>query len=195
MTDRTSRGAVEEPPGRLDAVFPEVYAEVKKLARLYLSHERRGHTLQATALVNEAYLRLRDQRNLKLTDDRTEFVFVASGMIRRVLSDYGRGRSRLKRGCPARKRLPLESVEQSSVESTCHFVAVDNALEKLERISPQLSRVVELRFFGGLTMREIADVLGVSLRKVEGDWACARAWLTRELRDEGARWTRRSSLA
>ncbi|MBV9958072.1 MAG: sigma-70 family RNA polymerase sigma factor [Acidobacteria bacterium] len=168
-----------EAPARL---MPLVYDELRRLARSYLQRENRGHTLQPTALVHEAYLRLVDQTRVSW-QNRAHFYGIAANMMRRVLVDHARRRASGKRGGSA-VRLSTEDVQIPLEERAADFVALDEALEELAKFDERKSRIVELRFFGGLTDEEIAEVLGVSTRTVLRDWKTARLWLYRELAAE-----------
>ncbi|HEX8115949.1 MAG TPA: sigma-70 family RNA polymerase sigma factor [Pyrinomonadaceae bacterium] len=169
-------GGDPQAPERL---MPLVYDELRRLARSFLSRERGDHTLQPTALVNEAYLRLVGQRSVSW-QNRAHFYGIASRMMRRVLIDHARTHSRDKRGGAA-VRLSIEDVQVPIEERAASFVAMDEALEVLAKMDERKSRIVEMRFFGGLSDEEIAEVLGVSTRTVLRDWKTARLWLFREL--------------
>lgn len=172
-------------PGALDRVVQSLYRELRDLARRRLRNERSAHTLQATALVNEAYLRLSRERRIP-ADGRTRFLAIASNTMRRVLVDYARARRRAKRGGDP-ERVPLEDVEAFlSDEESDEILALEDALVRLAQASPRGARVVELRFFAGLEMEEIAALLEVSSKTVQRDWAAARAWIRKEVsRDLG----------
>lgn len=157
------------------ALQPLVYEELRRIARLYLRRERPDHTLQATALVHEAYLRLIDQRSVDWRN-RAQFIGLAATMMRRVLINYARERSAAKRGGGA-ERVSLTVAEGMAESPAVDVVALHEALEQLEAIDARKSRIVELKFFGGLTTVEAADVLEVSHATVERDWKVARAWL------------------
>ena len=157
------------------ALQPLVYEELRRIARLFLRRERSDHTLQATALVHEAYLRLIDQRSVDWRN-RAQFIGLAATMMRRVLINYARERSAAKRGGGA-ERVSLTLAEGVAESQAVDVVALHEALEQLETIDARKSRVVELKFFGGLTTVEAADVLQVSHATVERDWKLARAWL------------------
>src|SRR5262245_29869225 len=159
----------------LDDLAPAVYAELRRMAADQISAERAGHTLQPTALVHEAYLRLVDQRTVGWKS-RSQFFCLAAQAMRRILVDHARTRGRLKRGGD-RERTPLDGVVGVLEERAEDLVALDEALGRLAAIDPQKARVVELRFFAGLTSQQTADLLSVSLRTVERDWTMARAWL------------------
>ena len=159
--------------------IPLVYAELKRLASYWLQHERPGHTLQPTALVHEAYLRLADQKNARW-QSKTHFVRVAATVMRRVLVDYSRGHNAAKRGGHA-ERVALEVAVVGLQGRTADVIAVDDALNRLAEFDPQQARLVELRFFGGLSIEETAVVLGVSAATVKRNWSVAKAWLAREM--------------
>jgi RNA polymerase sigma-70 factor, ECF subfamily len=163
----------------LEKLTPLVHAELHRLARRYMAQEGQGHTLQATALVNEAYLRLIDWKNVKW-QNRAHFFGVSANLMRRVLVDYARSRSYQKRGGGAHK-VQLEEAAVVSEERAADFVALDDALNSLSEVDPRKSRIVELRFFGGLGVKETAEVLGVSPRTVMREWSLAQAWLYREI--------------
>lgn len=163
----------------LDALIPLVYDELRRLARHYLQQEKPGHTLSSTALVHEAYLRLVNQRAVTW-QNRAHFFGVASQMMRRILVDHARRRGSQKRRGEAYTLAlddPSLAVEHRSVD----LVALDEALNGLAKLDQRQSRLVELRFFGGLSIEETSEVLGVSTPTVKRDWASARAWLFREL--------------
>jgi RNA polymerase sigma-70 factor, ECF subfamily len=159
----------------LDQMLPVVYDELHRLASRYLRREASGHTLQPTALVHEAYLRLIDQRRVDWRN-RAQFLGVAASMMRRILVNHARDRAALKRGGNA-ERVSLSLVESPSGRPEVELIALEEALERLAALDERKSRVVELKFFGGLTIDEIAEVLQVSVVTVERDWAFARVWL------------------
>ena len=159
----------------LDDVMRAVYQELRRMADHYLRLERPDHTLQPTALVHEAYLRLIDQRKVSW-QNRAHFFGVAAQMMRRILVDHARTKQRGKRGGAARK-LSLDEVMNLSQGRAADLVALDDALKALAEIDPRKSQVVELRFFGGLSVEETAEVLGVSPQTVLRDWKLAKAWL------------------
>jgi RNA polymerase sigma factor (TIGR02999 family) len=164
----------------LEKLTPLVYAELRRVARRFMARERSGHTLQATALVNEVYVRLVDAKNVSW-QDRAHFFAVCARMIRRILTDFARARHYLKRGGGA----PLTSLHEGLVagqERSKDLLAVDDALTALATLEPRKSRVVELRFSGGLSVEETAEVLKISPETVMRDWKFAKAWLARELR-------------
>lgn len=174
-------GGDREAPERL---MPLVYNELRRLARTFLARERGTHTLQPTALVHEAYLRLVDQRRVSW-QNRAHFYGIASSMMRRVLIDHARAHATEKRGGET-IRLSLDDVQVPLEQRAAGLLALDEALEKLSQMDERKSRIVELRFFGGLSDEEIAEVLGVSTRTVLRDWKTARLWLYRELAPVGA---------
>ena len=166
----------------LDQLVPLVEAELRRLARAYMNRERRNHTLQATALVNEVFLRLTDARSLRW-QDRSHFMGIAARLMRRVLVDHARARGYRKRGGGARN-VTFDETLLVTAEPALDLVALDAALESFAAIDARKSRVVELRFFGGLSLEETADVLHVSVETVKRDWRLARLWLLRELQGE-----------
>ncbi|MBW4698811.1 MAG: sigma-70 family RNA polymerase sigma factor [Aphanocapsa lilacina HA4352-LM1] len=166
----------------LDRLAPLIEGELRRLARHLLRSERCGHTLQPTALVNEAYLRLIDQH--QGWQNRAHFFGVAIHLMRRVLVDHARARSRHKRGSGACLLTLDESLSASAPEADLDLVSLDAALERLAIHSPEECRVVELRYFAGLTIQETAAVLGLSAGAVTRRWSFARAWLRRELGEE-----------
>ena len=165
----------------LDRLMPLVYGELRRLARHYMSRERPGHTLQTTALVNEAYLRLVGQEEMRW-ENRAHFFGIAARLMRQILVDHARGRQAAKRG-GGQFRLSLSKVDRAAPGPDVNLLALDEALGRLEAIDPQKSRVVELRYFGGLGIEETAEVIGVSPATVKRDWSIARAWLRCELGD------------
>lgn len=164
----------------LDKLMPLVYSELRRLAGNYLRRERQGHTLQPTALVHEAYLKLTDQRNTKW-QNRAQFYGIAAQLMRRILVDHARGHQAAKRGGADQQRLSITSAVQLGEKPETDILALHEALEELSIIDPQQSRIVELKFFGGLSIEETAEVLGVGHATVERDWKMARAWLRRKL--------------
>lgn len=163
----------------VNRLMPLVYDELRSLARRYMNRESAGHTLQPTALVNEAYLKLVNQDKVDW-HGRTHFFAVGATTMRRILVDHARRRGRQKHG-GGFKRVTLDESLAVSPGKDEDILAVDDALERLEEIDPQQAKIVELRFFGGLKVDEVAEVLGVSKRKVEAEWTVIRAWLRREL--------------
>ena len=164
----------------LEALMPIVYAELHRQATNYLRRERIGHTLQATALINEAYLKLIDQREVNW-QNRAHFFGIAAQAMRRILVDHARSRHRNKRGGDA-ETLPLEAAEfAASGEGSVDLIALDEALTRLARLDERQSRIVELRFFSGMSVEETAEALGVSPATVKNEWRTAKAWLFQEL--------------
>ncbi|HEX8474968.1 MAG TPA: sigma-70 family RNA polymerase sigma factor [Pyrinomonadaceae bacterium] len=163
----------------LDELLPLIYHELRSLAANYLRRERHGHTLQPTALVHEAYLRLIDQTQVRW-QNRAHFFGVAAQMMRRILVDYARGHGANKRGGEFQKLSLDENIDVSG-ERASELVALDDALNALAAIDEQKSRIVELRFFGGLSVEETAEVLGVSAPTVKRQWRMAKAWLYGEV--------------
>ena len=172
----------------LDRLMPLVYAELRAIAGRYLSRESPSHTLQSTALVHEAYLRLVGQRSV-LWQNRAHFFGIAAQMMRRILVDHARHQHRDKRGGDTPK-LSLDDAmavaEPEAPEGEVDLLALDEALTALSAIDPRGARIVELRFFSGLTIEETAEVLAVSSGTVKRDWSTARAWLYREMRQPSA---------
>ena len=167
-------------PEGLDRLIPLVYEELKAIARNQLRSEGVGHTLQTTALVNEAYARLARERSIS-AKSRSQFFGVASQAMRRVLVDYARTRKRKKRGGGA-EHVPLDAIESFLGEREADEVlALDRALDRLNEMSPRAASVVQHRFFGGLSLKQTAEVLGVSPKTVTRDWDTARAWLRRDV--------------
>jgi RNA polymerase sigma factor (TIGR02999 family) len=166
----------------LDRLMPLVHQELHRMASRYMTRERAGHTLQSTALLNEAYLRLVDQR-LVDWQNRAQFFGLAAQAMRRILVDHARSRGRAKRGSDAPRAAtdPVDAVAAPDGVDLEDAVAIDIALDKLQAIDPGQAQIVELRFFGGLTVEETAEVLSLSPRTVKREWALARAWLRREL--------------
>jgi RNA polymerase sigma factor (TIGR02999 family) len=167
----------------LDALTPMVHQELHRLASSYMAGERPGHVLQATALVNEAYLRLVDWRDVRW-QNRAHFFGVAAQIMRRILVDVARTRDRAKRGA-GQIHVSLSEAADVPAGPAIDLVALDDALKTLEAMNPRQSRVVELRFFGGLSLEEAAHVLDVSVGTVRRDWSLAQAWLFRELGGAG----------
>jgi RNA polymerase sigma factor (TIGR02999 family) len=166
--------------GSADALLKLVYTELHRQAHRYLQKERAGHTLQTTALVHEAYLKLVDQKSVAW-ESRSHFFAIAATMMRRILIDYAKTRHRVRRG-GVHSDLPVENALTVSVgETDFDLVALDEALNRLAAKEEQLAKVVELRFFSGLDVGETAEVLGLSESTVKRDWQMAKAWLRREL--------------
>ena len=162
-------------------LIPVVYGELHRLAQRHFRLERPDHTLQPTALVHEAFLKLVAQRDANW-QNRAHFFAVASHLMRRILVDYARRRLRGKRG-GKHTRLPLDNVSVISRDRCDELLALDESLDKLAKLDPRQSRVVELRFFGGLSVEEAAKVLGVSSKTVKREWSTAKAWLYGELKE------------
>ncbi|HXW55375.1 MAG TPA: sigma-70 family RNA polymerase sigma factor [Candidatus Cybelea sp.] len=168
-------------PKALEAILPLVYNELRKLARYHLRRQRPNHTLQTTALVHEAYLRLAREKSLAV-ENRTHLLSLAAQLMRWILVDYERGRRAVKRGAGA-TRLALDSgldVAQPS-NSDVDLLTLDEALDRLAKLDLQQSQIIELRYFGGLSIEDTADVLGISPATVKRSWTSARAWLLREM--------------
>lgn len=169
--------------GVLDELLPLIYSELRKLASNYLRRERSGHTLQATALVHEAYLRLVDQNQVQW-QNRAHFFGVAAQMMRRILVDHARSHDADKRGGEFQKLSLDENLEVSGGDQDLNLVALDDALNRLAELDPQKSKIVELRFFGGLSVEETAEVLNVSAPTVKRQWRMAKAWLYGQVSSE-----------
>lgn len=163
----------------LDRLIPLVEDELRRIARRHMRRERPGHTLQTTALVNEAYLRLIHQKNVAW-QNRAHFFAIAAQLMRRILVDYARSDHRAKRGGGAHK-VSLEEAYVLSAERAAELIQLDEALARLSALDPRKGHVVEMRYFGGLSLEEMAEVLGVSQNTVMRDWNTARAWLRREM--------------
>ena len=166
----------------VDEVTLLLYTELRRIAAGYLRHERDGHTLEPTALVHEAYVRLVGQRDVEW-QNRAHFLGVAAQSMRRVLIDHARGRARAKRGGRL-TRITLDDERLGAGEQDVELLALDDALRDLETLDAELVRVVELRSFGGLTVEETAEALGISPSSVDRAWSTARAWLRRHMRSE-----------
>lgn len=167
-------------PQALERLMPLVYSELRRLAANYLRRERQNHTLQPTALVNEAYLKLVDQKGARW-QNRAQFYGVAAQLMRRILVDHARHRQAAKRGGSDQQRLSITSAGDLGEKPDLDLLALHEAMEELKTFDPQQERVVELRFFGGLSIEEVAEVLGIGHATVERDWKMARAWLRRKL--------------
>jgi RNA polymerase sigma factor (TIGR02999 family) len=168
----------------LEQLLPVVYKELHRMARRYMAGERPDHTLQASALVNEAYLKLVDVRQMQW-QNRAHFFGVSAELMRRILVDFGRRRHYLKRGGGMRPVTLNEDLMMTGTQTT-NLVALDDALKTLAAVDPRRVRVVEMRFFAGLTVEETAEVLKVSPDTVARDWRLAKVWLHRELKKGGA---------
>ena len=166
----------------LEALMPLVYDELRRLAHHYLSHERSDHTLQSTALVHEAYLRLAGQ-NPPQWQNRAHFFGIAAHLMRQILVEYARGRGTAKRGGNA-PRLALDEAMALPQQADVDLVVLDRALLELSELDAQQGRIVELRFFAGLTIEDTSEVLGISPATVKRDWTTARAWLYRAMTGE-----------
>jgi RNA polymerase sigma factor (TIGR02999 family) len=163
----------------LEELMPVVYDELYRLARGYMNRELPGHQLQVTALVNEAYLRLANWKDARW-ENRAHFFGVTAQLMRRILVDFARARQYEKRGGGVRQ-VPLDEATALPLQRDADFIALDDALESLAELDPRKSRIVELKFFGGLSVAEIAELLKTSERTVLREWSLARAWLHREL--------------
>jgi RNA polymerase sigma factor (TIGR02999 family) len=162
----------------LETLVPLVYKELRNIARYHLQHERPGHTLQSAALVNETYLRLVGQKPFEV-EGRVHFLAVASRLMRQILVDYARSHTAAKRGPEV--KVDFDAALVICQERSAELVALDEALEQLSHIDEQQGRIVELRFFGGLSIQEIGDVLGISRSTVKREWNIAKAWLSRRV--------------
>ena len=163
----------------LDKLMPLIDTELRRLAHRYMNRERPGHTLQTTALVNEAFLRLVNRQNLHW-QNRAHFFGIAAQLMRTILVDHARSHASAKRGGGARK-LELDEAMVVSQQKASEVIALDDALKQLALLDPQQSRIVELRFFGGLTVEEAAEVLQISPATIKREWRTAKAWLYHEL--------------
>ncbi len=163
----------------LDELMPTLYTEMRKLARSYLRRERSDHTLQATALVNEAYMRLVDQRAVQW-QNRAHFFGIAAQIMRRILVDHARMQKAEKRGS-GESPIVLDEALEVAAGGHVDFVAVDDALKALADLDPRQAKIVELRFFGGLSIEETAEVMQLSTATIKREWSGARTWLRREL--------------
>jgi RNA polymerase sigma factor (TIGR02999 family) len=168
----------------LEALLPLVEGELRRLARGYLARERKDHTLQTTALVNEAFVRLVDARSIPW-QDRAHFLGIAARLMRRVLVDHARTRGYRKRGGDL-QRVSLDEAMVVSRDLDVNLLALDRALDRLAEADPRKVRVIEMRFFGGLTVEETAEALQVSADTVKRDWRLAKLWLLRDLEGEDA---------
>lgn len=164
----------------LEKLMPLVYTELRRLATNYLRRERQGHTLQPTALVNEAYLKLVDQRNPRW-QNRAQFFGISAQLMRRILVDHARQNQAAKRGGADQQRLSITSAEGLINQPQVDLLALNEALDELSKMDEQQGRIVELKFFGGLSIDETAEVMGIGHATVERDWKMARAWLRRQL--------------
>ena len=180
LLDEWSRG----DRAALDELIPLVEAELRRLARAHMRRERAGHTLQTTAVVNEAYIRLAQWKGARWKG-RAHFYVIAAGIMRRIMIDHARRRRQLRRGGEAAVRVTLDESALALDQPGEELLALDEALTELLRKHPRKGRVVELRYFGGLTEKEAGEVLGVDERTVKRDWTFARAWLFNRLGGEG----------
>lgn len=176
-------------PEAMDRLLPIVYGELRQIAHRQLRNEQAGHTLSTTAVVHEAYLRLADQKGAQW-ENRAQFFAIAARLMRRILIDYARRYGAVRRGGSDRSPIDLDALERSGESALAvgeraeSLLALDEALERLTAVDPRLARVVECRFFAGLTEPETAEALGISQRTVARDWLMARGWLYRELRHD-----------
>jgi RNA polymerase sigma factor (TIGR02999 family) len=165
-----------------DKLMPIVYDEIRRIAHRYMQKERDGHTLQTTALINEAYVRLVGQQKIEW-QNRAHFFAVTAQVMRHVLIDHARRLQNAKRGGGV-QHIALDHVDAMSPERAKELIALDEALSELAKLDPRKSRVVELRYFGGLSLEETADILEISLMTVRRDWRAAKAWLYRRVTNE-----------
>jgi RNA polymerase sigma-70 factor, ECF subfamily len=163
-------------------LLPLVYSELRRLAGRYMNRERPGHTLQATALVHEAYLKLVRHPPIEW-QNRAHFLAIAAHLMRQILVDYARGHGREKRGA-GQQVVPLEDGVVFSPEKSSELLKVEESLQRLTKLDPRQGKIVELRFFGGLTVEETAQVLGISTKTVKREWSMAKAWLHGDLKRE-----------
>lgn len=185
MTSPSAAPGDDPSPDSTDSVqelAPEIYDELRRIAHFQLRRERSGHTLNTTALVHEAYLRLADQSDASW-ENRTHFMALSARIMRHILIDYARKRNALKRGGD-QVRVTFNDEFHGGEARMSQLIALDTALERLAEQDERLARVVELRFFGGLKEQEIGDVLGISARTVRRDWRKARAWLSLALKED-----------
>lgn len=163
----------------LNQLMPLVYEELRQMANYYMRNERKGHTLQTSALVNEAYLRLVDHENIQW-QNRSHFFGLAAQAMRRILVDHARSRNYQKRGGGA-EQVSLDEAATLAEDRAAELIALDDALQELAKFDQRKSRIVEMRYFGGLSGEEVAEALGISTATVSRDWETAKAWLLREL--------------
>jgi RNA polymerase sigma factor (TIGR02999 family) len=168
--------------GAVEKLTPLVYEELHRLAHLYMTREAPGHTLQTTALINEVYVRLVNLREVSW-QDRAHFFAVCARMMRNILTDFARSRRYMKRGADA-PHVSLDEAITVSKQLPTNLLALDDALKGLAKVDPRASQLVELRFFGGLSAEETAEVLKISTETVTRDWRMAKAWLLRELSED-----------
>lgn len=181
---KTLEGLVEGRSEGVNQLLPQVYARLHEMAKQQLAREDVGHTLQPTALLHEAYLKLVDQKSTKWQNE-AHFLAVAATAMRRILIDHARGREREKRG-GSRQRISITNVELAMPASKVDVLALDEALERLAKADPVAARIVEMRFFAGMEMEWIAQVLGMSDRTARRHWVYAKAWIARELLAAGS---------
>ena len=180
ITEQLQNWSEKQDADANNALLDMVYDELHRQAHRYLRNERKSHTLQTTALIHEVYLKLTEQRSIEW-ESRTHFFGIAANLMRHILVDYAKAKHRLKRGGKA-DNLPLEEAFLvASKETNIDLLAMDEALNRLAEMDEQQSRIVELRFFSGLSVEETAEVLGVSESTVKRDWNVAKAWLKHEL--------------
>ena len=179
LPDATNTALRSENSNALRAALPEVYGELRQLARGYLRHERSSHTLQPTALVHEAYLRLLGQRNIDW-QNRAHMLAIAARMMRRILATYARDRAVAKRG-GGNPHLSLDAALDVFQQVNVPADTLHSTLSELEHLDPRQGQIVEMRFYGGLTIEETAEVLGISPATVKREWTTAKMWLQREL--------------
>jgi len=166
----------------MDEILPLVYEELRRLAKSYLNRERSNHTLQPTALVHEAYLRLIGQKEIEW-QNRAHFFGVSARLMREILIEYARGRNRQKRGGEFKTQIALDEAVSFAQQNQLDVVAVDDALSKLEKLDARQARIVEMKFFGGLTIEEIGEVLSISPATVKREWSSAKLFLYKALND------------
>ena len=172
----------------IEKLTPIIYDELRRIAHRYVRRERQGHTLETTALVNEAYLRVARQQQMKW-QNRAHFFAVTAQVMRHILIDHARRRRYLKHGGEG-QTVALEEASMMSDERAQEIIALDEALRELAKVDPRKSRVVELRYFGGLSLEETAEVLNISLMTVRRDWRAAKAWLYKAVRSDESQVTR-----
>lgn len=166
----------------MDEILPLVYDELRRLAKSYLNRERSNHTLQPTALVHEAYLRLIGQKEIEW-QNRAHFFGISARLMREILIEYARGRNRQKRGGEFKTQIALDENISFAEQNQLDVVAVDDALSKLEKLDERQAKIVEMKFFGGLTVEEIAEVLSISPATVKREWSSAKLFLYKTLND------------
>ena len=186
MTEKPITQLLQELRGgrrnTLDEILPLVYDELRRLANSHLSRERDNHTLQPTALVHEAYLRLLGQKEIEW-QNRAHFFGISARLMREILIEYARGRNRQKRGGEFKTQIALDEAVSFGRETQLEIVAVDAALSKLERLDERQARIVEMKFFGGLTIEEIGEVLDISSATVKREWSTAKLLLYKMLNE------------